>query len=85
MTRYTGSVQKRLKEIRADKVMEQNFKCHWCGISFTEYRPYTADHIIPHCLGGKVTYDNIVAACDWCNQKRGRETELLLNNDKGKL
>ena len=32
----------------------------------------TFDHLIPRCLNGKTTWNNVVSACTSCNLKKGR-------------
>lgn len=41
--------------------------CHWCG---AEYAP-TLDHVIPRSMGGSDKIENLVLACEDCNQARG--------------
>jgi len=38
---------------------------------FDYWRTATRDHIIPASAGGGYTYENLVAACMWCNSYRG--------------
>lgn len=45
------------------------FKCVYCGESAT-----TLDHVHPQSLGGNTSYENCVAACFPCNQKKGDKT-----------
>ena len=32
----------------------------------------TFDHLVPRCLNGKTSWDNVVSACTSCNLKKGR-------------
>lgn len=41
----------------------------------------TVDHIIPRSKGGLWTYDNLVTACQNCNNKKGSNV-LKLNNEE---
>lgn len=45
-----------------------NYRCQYCGRSGTEL---TLDHVIPRRLGGKHSWDNLVAACRICNHRKG--------------
>jgi 5-methylcytosine-specific restriction endonuclease McrA len=45
-------------------------ECQYCG------RPgrgtqMTVDHVVPRSLGGRATWDNLVAACAPCNRRKG--------------
>jgi 5-methylcytosine-specific restriction endonuclease McrA len=44
--------------------------CAYCGAT----RELTIDHVIPRRLGGKTTWDNLVACCRTCNIKKGDKT-----------
>ncbi len=48
-----------------------NYTCQYCG---TKNGPMTADHVIPRKLDGKETWENLVCACDKCNNKKGERT-----------
>ena len=39
----------------------------------------TFDHLVPKCLNGKTTWENVVSACTSCNLKKGRK--LIHNTD----
>ena len=54
-----------------------NNKCPYCEINIA----FTIDHIIPKCLGGKNTLDNLILCCLNCNSKKG----MLESKLKGKL
>jgi 5-methylcytosine-specific restriction endonuclease McrA len=43
--------------------------CGYCGSLAG-----TVDHILPRSRGGRNTWTNTVAACDDCNQRKGRRT-----------
>ena len=47
-------------------------RCYRCGKPLTK-KQITVDRIIPGCLGGKYTRDNIRPACSWCNTKTGSD------------
>lgn len=44
------------------------YKCAYCG---REVEVLTVDHIIPKAKGGKSSFDNCVAACKPCNNRKG--------------
>lgn len=53
--------------------LRDRFKCQYCGAGDAKL---TADHVIPRALGGETTWNNIVAACDPCNSKKGHRTDM---------
>lgn len=53
--------------------LRDNHICQYCNRHKSELRSYeflTRDHIIPERKGGKNTWDNLVAACSSCNNKK---------------
>jgi len=44
------------------------YHCQYCGKSDV---PLTIDHVIPKSKGGDDTWENLVAACVKCNNKKG--------------
>lgn len=53
----------------------QNWKCCWCGCVMTELRnrknSATTEHITPSSQEGTDDLNNLAAACNKCNNKRG--------------
>jgi 5-methylcytosine-specific restriction endonuclease McrA len=47
------------------------FQCAYCG---TRKEKLTVDHIIPKSRGGKTDFENCVASCRPCNNKKGNRT-----------
>ncbi len=45
--------------------------CSYCGAKSTRL---TIDHVYPLSMGGKTNFENCVAACKPCNNKKGRRT-----------
>lgn len=48
--------------------IRDNFECAYCGL---ESKKLTIDHILPKSRGGKSTFENCVASCKPCNNKKG--------------
>lgn len=46
-------------------------RCVYCGL---RPRVLTIDHVIPISRGGKTDFDNCVACCKTCNNKKGART-----------
>lgn len=47
--------------------------CMYCGEMFPE-RELSRDHVIPLVKGGRDTWTNVVAACKYCNSRKGGRT-----------
>ena len=50
--------------------IRDGYKCQYCGSN----QELTIDHIIPASRGGKNTFENCVAACKPCNNKKNNRT-----------
>ncbi len=74
--RLTCSSGERLWKIppvnRRELLKRDHHCCQYCGNN----KRLTIDHIIPVSKGGKNTWDNVVIACENCNQKKGDRTPL---------
>ncbi|MDQ2098513.1 MAG: HNH endonuclease [Tychonema bourrellyi B0820] len=46
--------------------------CQYCGTN----RRLTLDHVMPKSKGGLHTWDNVVAACEGCNSRKGDRTPI---------
>jgi len=54
-----------------------NNTCQYCGRKKSELRSgesLTRDHVHPRDLGGKDTWENVVTACNSCNNKKANYT-----------
>jgi len=58
-----------------------NFECQYCSQKLT-LKTATLDHVLPRSRGGKTTFENTVASCNPCNNKKGNR---LLRNSSFKL
>ncbi len=47
------------------------YTCQYCGLHTIHL---TIDHVIPRRLGGRHTWENLVAACPTCNHHKGGRT-----------
>lgn len=58
---------------RTNIFTRDKFTCQYCGS-----RPHRAqlnlDHVVPRSLGGKTTWENVVASCVDCNRRKGGRT-----------
>ncbi len=51
------------------------FTCQYCVKQFPQNQ-LTLDHVIPISKGGKTHWNNIVAACNPCNSRKGNKTNI---------
>ena len=63
---------------RFNVFLRDNFTCQYCAKKFPA-NDLTFDHLVPRCLHGKTTWQNVVSACTTCNLKKGRK--LLQNTE----
>jgi 5-methylcytosine-specific restriction endonuclease McrA len=52
---------------RREVLRRDNHACQYCGSG----KRLTLDHVIPRSKGGQHTWNNVVAACERCNSKKG--------------
>lgn len=52
---------------------------------FNRWRLATRDHYVPECFGGGDGYENMIAACEWCNNYRGNIPAREAMNKIGRL
>jgi len=57
-----------LKLTRREVFRRDNYTCQYCGKKTSDL---TIDHVIPRHMGGKHVWVNVVAACPFCNHRKG--------------
>ena len=57
---------------RREVLRRDHHTCQYCGSS----RHLTLDHVIPLSKGGQHSWDNVVTACQQCNQRKSDRTPL---------
>ena len=55
---------------RREVLRRDKHTCQYCG----SMKHLTLDHVIPTSKGGEHTWDNIVTACEKCNNRKGDRT-----------
>ncbi len=55
---------------RFNVFLRDHWECQYCGDGFNT-NELTFDHVIPKSRGGRTSWDNIVAACQVCNIRKG--------------
>ena len=56
---------------RFNVFLRDNFTCQYCHSKFSA-NELTFDHLVPRCLDGNTSWNNVVSACTNCNLKKGR-------------
>ncbi len=62
--------RKKVHWSKKNVMVRDNQTCMYCGSK----KQLTIDHIIPKSRGGKNTFENTVASCFTCNNKKGDRT-----------
>lgn len=60
---------------KAGVLKRDDYKCAYC----TKRRGETIDHILPRAQGGQNTWENTVASCKTCNNKKDNRTPEQAN------
>ena len=65
--------QRGVKFSRVNVYMRDKFTCQYCSrrCAFDEF---TYDHVVPRSAGGRTCWENIVAACQPCNLRKGNRS-----------
>jgi len=71
LKRYIRTPYKKIILSRKNIIKRDGFKCAYCGKGNV---PLTMDHIQPKSKGGEDTWENLIAACTKCNNKKGDRT-----------
>ena len=58
---------------RRNVLLRDGYRCQYCG-SEPAPRCLTLDHVVPRSRGGPMTWENVVAACQECNHRKGSRT-----------
>jgi 5-methylcytosine-specific restriction endonuclease McrA len=62
---------RRVELSRKNILRRDGFRCQYCG---SHSHPLTLDHVIPKSRGGGDAWENLVAACIPCNNRKGSRT-----------
>ena len=65
-----------LKEsIREEVIARDKRICQYCGKGKLYKRQLHLDHVVPECLGGQFTPDNLIVACNQCNRRKSKKSQ----------
>lgn len=71
LPRYIHIPYKKVELTRKNILRRDNHRCAYCGRTTP---PLTVDHILPRSRSGSDTWENLVAACVRCNNRKGNRT-----------
>jgi 5-methylcytosine-specific restriction endonuclease McrA len=69
----------RAKFTRRNVYIRDIYKCQYCNNEFV-VADLTLDHVIPKSKGGRLTWENSVAACSPCNVKKADSIKLPMRD-----
>ena len=78
LTHYEGFPEAKVSYSKRAILERDDFCCQYCGCHLN-YNSVTIDHVLPRSRGGLTTFENTVAACFPCNNKKGNR----LNSECG--
>ena len=58
---------------RKNILMRDRYTCQYCG-KVMQSGELTLDHVIPRSRSGETTWENLVACCHTCNNRKGNRT-----------
>ncbi len=58
---------------RRTVIARDRYTCQYCGLQLSRSE-LTLDHVLPRSRGGETAWENVVAACRPCNQRKGNRT-----------
>jgi len=71
LDRFVRAPQKKILLTRRNIIIRDGHTCAYCGGA---KGPMTVDHIIPKNKGGDDSWENLVCACERCNNLKGDQT-----------
>lgn len=70
---YDRVPKQRVRLNRRNLFARDGSRCQYCGKSFPTSE-LSIDHVVPSCMGGETTWENVVCACVKCNVRKGGRT-----------
>lgn len=70
VVRLRYHIKRPLPQLRLSRhsvLARDSYTCQYCGLTGKDL---TLDHVVPRRLGGKHTWDNVVACCRRCNLRK---------------
>lgn len=72
---YVNINKKRIRATKFNILLRDGFKCQYCGVMQLP-EDLTIDHVYPKSKGGIISWENSVAACLPCNNKKSNSLDI---------
>jgi len=69
LIRYIIIPQKNVHLNRKNIILRDKHTCQYCGKEYKS-EDLTVDHVVPRAIGGPTAWDNVVACCKRCNNRK---------------
>jgi 5-methylcytosine-specific restriction endonuclease McrA len=73
LTRYDRIPRRHVRYSRVNVFARDKYTCQYCG-GQPPRSQLNLDHVVPRSLGGRTTWENVVASCVDCNRRKGGRT-----------
>ena len=73
LRRRLGRRRQIVKFSRNNVLARDKFRCQYCGRRLSAC-DLSLDHVVPRSAGGRTTWENIVACCHPCNDRKANRT-----------
>ena len=74
LTQYINIQARQNRTTQRNRILARDrSRCQYCGKRGTAF-DLTMDHILPRSRGGRTVADNLVTACQICNNRKGNRT-----------
>ncbi len=70
---YVRRRAKRVALTKKNVLLRDDYLCQYCGVR-GDSATMTVDHVVAKSVGGPSSWDNLVAACTHCNNRKGNRT-----------
>lgn len=73
LTAFDRVPKRHVRFSRINIYARDNFTCQYCGVRHSRSE-LNLDHVVPRCMGGRSTWENVVCSCLDCNRRKGSRT-----------
>ena len=75
LTRSVGKIKRGVKFSRINVFTRDGYRCQYCGDKKVATE-LNFDHVVPRDRGGKTVWENIVASCYPCNERKSNKMPI---------